>query len=58
MTIYQKAIRIRKTCESKDTCMTCKYHEKCIKSRLIFMPRDESLKELAFIIEKEEWNVK
>ena len=50
MTIYQKAINVRKGCE---------YLNHCIKCELEFLsPIEESLETLANVIKKEKWNVK
>lgn len=59
MTIYQKAIKVRKVCESRTTCKGCEYLDKCIKCELNFLsPIEESLETLANVIKKEKWNVK
>ena len=39
MTIYQKAIKVRKTCENQNQCNgenECIYYKKCSKSNIIF----------------------
>ena len=59
MTIYQKAIKVRKVCESRTTCKDCEYLNHCIKCELKFLsPIEESLETLANVIKKEKWNVK
>ena len=66
MTIYQKAIKVRKTCENIPLCKRnnnylnneCPYYEKCKLSELINSPCFESIERLADVIKKEKWNVK
>ena len=59
MTIYQKAIKVRKTCEVQKDCRVCPYHEKCKTSTLfIFTPVDEDIKDIAKAIKEEKWIVK
>ena len=59
MTIYQKAIKVRKVCETRGTCKNCPYREHCLKSNIIFPdPISEDLKEIAKAIVIEKWNVK
>ena len=59
MTIYQKAIKVRKTCEVQKDCRECPYYGKCKASTLfIFTPVDEDIKDIARAIKEEKWNVK
>ena len=59
MTIYQKAIKVRKVCETQSTCENCPYKEHCLKSTILFFePNAEDLKEIAKAIVIEKWNVK
>ena len=66
MTIYQKAIKVRKVCENIPLCKRnikfsnnkCPYFEKCKVSELINSPCFESIERLADVIKKEKWNVK
>ena len=59
MTIYQKAIKVRKTCEAQKYCSECPYYGKCKTSTLfIFTPVDEDIKDIAKAIVTEKWNVK
>ena len=59
MTIYQKAIKVRKTCEAQKGCRNCPYIKHCIKSNvLIFEPTIEDIKDIAKAIVTEKWNVK
>ena len=61
MTIYQKAIKIRKVCESIALCKgnnKCPYFEKCKVSELINSPCFESIERLSEVIIKEKWRVK
>ena len=59
MTIYQKAIKLRKQCENTKFCKNCKYLDKCNKSHILtFEPMWADIKYIAEIIIKEKWNVK
>lgn len=59
MTIYQKAIEVRKVCETKSKCEDCKYYDSCKKwFYLRFTPLDVNIKDLAEVIKEEKWNVK
>lgn len=61
MTIYQKAIKVRKVCENITKCKgnnKCPYFEKCKVSELINSPCFESIEILAETIIKEKWYVK
>ena len=59
MTIYQKAIKIRKTCQSKITCEGCNYFSNCKNTNMFFYsPAEESIEKISKIIKKEKWNVK
>ena len=59
MTIYQKAIIVRKECENNESCYVCDYYLNCFSSNIIKdTPLDESITTLSKAIEKERWNVK
>ena len=61
MNIYQKAIKVRKTCENIPICKgnnKCPYFEKCKISELINSPCFESIETLSEIIKKEKWKIK
>ena len=61
MTIYQKAIKVRKVCENIPICKgnnKCPYFEKCKVSELIYSPCFENIEILAETIIKEKWYVK
>ena len=59
MTIYQKAIKLRKICESRKTCSGCIYNSKCADSYILpYSPVDEGIKNVAKAIVIEKWNVK
>ena len=59
MTNYQKAIKVRKECETQKVCGNCPYREHCLKSNILFFePNAEDLKEIAKAIVIEKWNVK
>ena len=59
MTIYQKAIKVRKECETQKVCVNCSYDEDCLKSNIIFLiPSTSNIKEIAKAIVIEKWNVK
>ena len=62
MTIYQKAIKVRNTCENQNQCNgenECIYFKKCTKSNIIlFSPMDSNILTIAKAIKEEKWNVK
>ena len=59
MTIYQKAIKVRKVCETQSECENCSYKKHCLVSDILFFePSKEDLKEIAKAIVLEKWNVK
>lgn len=59
MNIYQKAIKLRKECESKENCNDCNYFINCKNSNIIYyIPSDESIEKLSKAIKIEKWNVK
>ena len=59
MTIYQKAIKVRKVCETQSKCENCKFYNNCKKwFYLRFTPLDVSIKGLSELIKEEKWNVK
>ena len=59
MTNYQKAIKVRKECETQRVCVNCPYKEHCLKSNILFFePSMEDLNVIAKAIVKEKWNVK
>ena len=59
MTIYQKAIKVRKTCEVQKDCRVCPYYGKCKTCTLfICTPVDEDIKDIARAIKEEKWIVK
>ena len=58
MTIYQKAIKVRKVCESKSKCEDCKYFVNCKKwFYLRFTPLDVRIKDLSEVIKEEKWDI-
>ena len=59
MTIYQKAIKVRKVCETQSVCENCKYYNNCKKCfYLRFTPLDVTINDLSEVIKKEKWNIK
>ena len=63
MTNYQKAIKVRKVCETRENCTIkdsiCPYKEHCLKSNiLIFEPIFYKLNVIARTIVIEKWIVK
>ena len=59
MTSYQKAIKVRKVCETQSECKNCKYYNNCKKwFYLRFTPLDVTINDLSEVIKKEKWNVK
>ena len=61
MTNYQKAIKVRKFCESRGFCRSenqCPYFKHCYDSEiLIGLPIDYNLKDIAKAITEEKWNI-
>ena len=59
MTIYQKAIKVRKTCEDQKDCRECPYYGNCKTSDfLFFSPVEENIQVVTKAIKEEKWNVK
>ena len=59
MTIYQKAIKLRKICENNESCYVCDYYLNCLSSNIIkYSPLDETIITVAKSIKEEKWNVK
>ena len=63
MNNYQKAIKVRKVCETQAYCnnngWNCPYCDKCYKSNiLIFSPENYDIERIAKAIKEEKWNVK
>ena len=59
MTIYQKAIKVRKECEVQSVCDNCLYKKHCLVSDILFFePSKENLEDIAKAIKEEKWNVK
>lgn len=59
MTIYQKAIKVRKVCISKRTCYGCDYFDYCRKTIILFnTPADESITTISKAIKEEKWDIK
>ena len=59
MTNYQKAIKVRKTCEDQKDCRECPYYEKCKNTKIFFFsPVEENIEDIARAIKEEKWNVK
>ena len=59
MTNYQKAIKVRKVCETQSICERCKYYDYCKNHFYIrFTPLDVKIEHLSQVIDEEKWNVK
>ena len=58
MTIYQKAIKLRKHCENKKTCEGCNYMNMGKYSSFFFKPIDKDIETVAQAIQIEKWKVK
>ena len=63
MNIYQKAIKVRKTCmqeyNNKRSCYDCEYCLSCFSSNIIkYLPTDENIITVAKAIKEEKWQVK
>ena len=62
MNNYQKAIKVRKTCEKLETCSEsceiCPYGNYCNHTLVFFFtPLDEDIKTIAKAIKEEKWKV-
>ena len=59
MTIFQKAIKVRKVCENRISCEGCNYSEKCKHTNtFFFIPKVLNIETVAQVIQKEKWKVK
>ena len=59
MTNYQKAIKVRKICETQSTCEKCIYYNNCKKHfYLRFTPLDVKIEHLSQVIDEEKWSIK
>ena len=59
MTKYQKAIKVRKTCDSRLTCKGCIYANNCLVTNYFLSPPSyENIKVIAEAIHEEKWDVK
>ena len=59
MTKYQKAIKVRKICETQSVCERCKYSDyRKNHSYIRFTPLDVKIEHLSEVIDEEKWNVK
>ena len=59
MTNYQKAIKIKKECESRKVCGDCNYCFNCATTNiLLYSPAFESIEVIAKAIKEEKWNIK
>ena len=59
MNVYQKAVKVRKECETHRECENCPYKKHCLISDILFFePSLEDLKEIAKAIKEEKWDVK
>ena len=59
MTIYQKAIKVRKVCATQSESENCQYYNKCKKCfHLRFTPLDVTIKDLSELIKEDKWIVK
>ena len=59
MTIYQKAIKLRKICKNNESCYVCDYCLNCYSSNIIkYTPTHETILTVAKAIKEEKWNVK
>ena len=59
MTKYQKAIKVRKICETQTNCEKCIYYNNCRKYfYLRFTPLDVKIEHLLQVIDEEKWTIK
>ena len=62
MTNYQKAIKVRKVCETQPYCningYNCPYKDYCLNSNIVFInPTFQDLKVIAKAIREENWKI-
>ena len=58
MTIYQKAIKVRKTCNNRATCKDCIYADKCVNTPYLSAPpSNEYIINIVQAIIKGKWKV-
>ena len=62
MNNYQKAIKVRKVCETQPYCYSdgynCPYKDYCLNSNIVFIsPTFQDLKVVAKAIKEENWKV-
>ena len=58
MTIYQKAIKVRKICDNMKTCTDCIYEHNCVSTQyLLSPPSNKNIKDIARAIHEEKWKV-
>ena len=62
MNLYQKVIKIRKTCEATKKCnwggYICPYNKYCLNSNIVLLsPIDESIETVSKAIIEEKWKV-
>ena len=59
MTIYQKAIKVRKVCENTIDCVgRCPYFDDCATEKTIsFLPENFKIEIVAKVIKEEKWEV-
>ncbi len=62
MTNYQKAIKVRKVCETQPYCningYNCPYKDYCLNSNIVFIsPTFQDLKVIAKAIKEENWKI-
>ena len=59
MTIYQKAIKVKKICKSRELCKGCPYFDKCNNSEIVFdEPMFTNIQLISKAIREEKWKVK
>ena len=59
MTIYQKAIKVKKICKSRELCKGCPYFDKCNNSEIVINePMFTNIQLISKAIKKEKWKVK
>ena len=59
MTIYQKAIKVKKICKSRELCKGCPYFDKCNNSEIVNdEPMFTNIQLISKAIQKEKWKVK
>ena len=59
MTNFQKAIKVKKICKSRELCKGCPYFDKCNNSEIVIdEPMFTNIQLISKAIKEEKWKVK